>query len=156
MWDGCNMELRIITKDKTTANPKGFRNYDTSAWQSPTPVAASDDAIEAIWKQEYSLEDLIAPDKFETYEALRTKLHQVMDMGDTPDLGGTSKPSTQAGSIDPASARRPGTAAASQPTTEPEDLPWDQQSADEEPIVSNNEEAEEDPEIAEYRRLAGL
>lgn len=153
MWDGCNLELRIITKDKTVANPKGFRNYDTSAWQSPSPVAASDDEIESIWKQEYSLEDLIAPDKFESYETLRAKLYAVMNIGDTPDMGPSSTPLTGA-SVDPASARRPGTTPAAQPTAEPEQMPWEgqQEEAQPEPAAAQ----EEDPEIAEYRRLAGL
>ena len=37
-----------------------------------------DDAMEAIWNQEYSLEEITAPDKFKTYEQLQARLNLVL------------------------------------------------------------------------------
>lgn len=147
MWAGCNLELRIITKDKSAANPRGFRNYDNSVWQAPSEVGGSDDEREAIWKQEHSIAEMIAPDKFESYDSLKAKFNVVMSLGtDTPDMGQSAPAAQPSQQIDPAATRKPTTAAAEPEATE---TPWV-------PDEAASIDMEEDPEIAEYRKLAGL
>ncbi len=40
--------------------------------------------MEAIWKKEYSLQSLVAPDQFKTYEELKTRLDYVLGIKGTP------------------------------------------------------------------------
>jgi hypothetical protein len=68
---------------------EGYRNYDTSEFvgmatsESPakgTPIASTDEEIERIWKSEYSLKELVTPDKFKTYAELEAKLNKVLGL----------------------------------------------------------------------------
>ena len=70
-WEGANFKLKIVKKD-------GYWNYDKSEFGSPEPLLDDDDAMEAIWNQEYSLEEITAPDKFKTYEQLQARLNLVL------------------------------------------------------------------------------
>lgn len=76
-WSGANFKLRI----KKVAN---YRNYDDSAFDAPSQIAADDAAIEAIWKMAYPLQPEISADKFESYDALKANLREVI--GNTADL----------------------------------------------------------------------
>jgi hypothetical protein len=77
LWEGANLRLKIKTEGKTAENPKGFRNYDNSEWDSPGPLYDDDKKMEKVWKSSYSLQDLIAPDKFKTYEELKARFELV-------------------------------------------------------------------------------
>ena len=71
-WEGVNFKLKI-------RQVEGYRNYDKSEFEATTtPVADSDDAIEAIWTKQYSLAEITDPKNFKSYEALQTKLQQVL------------------------------------------------------------------------------
>ena len=70
-WTGANFKLKL----KKVA---GYWNYDSSEFDRPSPLLDDDDALEQIWKQEYSLEAETAPDKFKTYEQLETRLNMVL------------------------------------------------------------------------------
>ena len=70
-WEGANFKLKIVKKD-------GYWNYDKSEFGTPEPLLDDDDAMEAIWNQEYSLEQIVAPDQFKTYEQLQTRLNLVL------------------------------------------------------------------------------
>ncbi len=76
LWEGANFRLKIVTK-KTPENPKGFRNYENSEWDQPGPLDADDSKMEAIWKSEHPLQELIAPDKFKTYDELKARFELV-------------------------------------------------------------------------------
>jgi len=71
MWKGANFKLRM----RTVA---GYPNYDESSWESPSAISDNDEKLEAIWKSEYSLKEIIAPDKFKSYEELAAKLERVL------------------------------------------------------------------------------
>jgi hypothetical protein len=149
MWEGANFELRIITKDRTANNPKGFRNYDASVFQSAGAIG-SDDEMEKIWGQEYSLTEMISPDKFKSYDELKSLLLRAVGnpAADRPDMPSAS--ARTGSSVDPSSSRKPVTNQAEREETSP---PWD------EGAPSSNSPAndmDDDPDIAEYRRLAGL
>lgn len=71
LWTGANFKLRIRSVDGNT-------NYDLSEFDKPAPLLDDDAKLEEIYKQEYSLKDLVTPDKFKTYEQLEARLHLVL------------------------------------------------------------------------------
>jgi hypothetical protein len=40
-----------------------------------------DDALEALWKKEYSLSAIVAPDQFKSYDELEKRLNSVLGVG---------------------------------------------------------------------------
>jgi hypothetical protein len=76
-WGGANFKLKI----KKVA---GYWNYDSSEFDRPGALLDDDDAMEAIWKQEYSLAELIAPDQFKSYEDLKKRLDYVLGVRGVP------------------------------------------------------------------------
>lgn len=73
-WNGANFRLRIKMGDN------GFRNYDSSKFDSPSPLADSDEEIEKIISQSFSLLEDVAPDKFKSFDELKSKLMRVLDL----------------------------------------------------------------------------
>ena len=70
-WQGANFKLKA-------KNVAGYRNYDSSEFASQSALLDDDDAMEAIWKKQYSLAEFVAPDQFKTYEELKTRLSSVL------------------------------------------------------------------------------
>lgn len=70
-WVGANFKLKLVKKD-------GYWNYDKSEFDRVAPLLDDDDALEAIWKKEYSLTALTAPDQFKSYEELEKRLNYVL------------------------------------------------------------------------------
>ena len=70
-WQGANFKLKA-------KNVAGYRNYDSSEFTAQSPVLEDDDALEALWKKESSLQEFVAPDQFKTYEVLRARLESVL------------------------------------------------------------------------------
>jgi len=79
-WAGADFKLKI----KKVA---GYWNYDSSEFARPGTLGDfSDDELEAIWKKEYSLEEISAPAQFKTYDELKKRLDYVL---------GISKPASR-------------------------------------------------------------
>ena len=78
-WQGANFKLKIRKVD-------GYWNYDKSEFDSPSPLLDDDDALEALWKKQYSLNALTATDQFKTYEELQTRLDYVLGKKGTPRM----------------------------------------------------------------------
>ena len=76
-WAGANFKIKI----KKVA---GYWNYDSSEFAAPAPLLDDDDAMETIWKSEYSLAELIAPDQFKSYEDLKKRLDYVLGLTVAP------------------------------------------------------------------------
>ena len=70
-WQGANFKLKA-------KNVAGYRNYDSSEFTATTPLLDDDDALEALWKKEYSLAEIVADDQFKSYEELKTRLGYVL------------------------------------------------------------------------------
>ena len=70
-WQGANFKLKIVKKD-------GFWNYDKSEFDKVVPLLDDDDALEALWKKQYSLSAITAPDQFKSYEDLERRLNTVL------------------------------------------------------------------------------
>ena len=73
-WQGANFKLKIVKKD-------GYWNYDKSEFDVVSPLLEDDDALEALWKKEYSLAAVTAPDQFKTYDVLEKRLKYVLGQG---------------------------------------------------------------------------
>ncbi len=73
-WTGANFKLKI-------RKVEGYWNYDKSEFDAPSPLLDDDDALEALWKKEYSLSALVAPDQFKSYEELEKRLNNVLGIG---------------------------------------------------------------------------
>jgi hypothetical protein len=72
MWTGANFRLRV----KQVA---GYPNYDDSVFESPSALLGGDDEeLEALWKSEHSLQELISRDKIKTPEELEKRLNYVL------------------------------------------------------------------------------
>jgi hypothetical protein len=76
-WQGANFKLKIVKKD-------GYWNYDKSEFGSVEPLLDDDDALETLWKKEYSLTAISAPDQFKSYEDLEKRLKYVLGQKTSP------------------------------------------------------------------------
>ena len=76
-WQGANFKLKA-------KNVAGYRNYDSSEFAAPAPLLDDDDAMEAVWKKQYSLAELTAADQFKTYDELKKRLDYVLGNKGTP------------------------------------------------------------------------
>jgi len=75
-WQGANFKLKA-------KNVAGYRNYDSSEFAAPSALLDDDDAMEAIWKKQYSLADFMSPSEFKTYEELKKRLSSVLGTKNT-------------------------------------------------------------------------
>ena len=71
-WGGADFKIKI----KKVA---GYWNYDSSEFARPAALLdGDDDALEALWKKEYSLQEIVAADQFKDYETLKKRLDNVL------------------------------------------------------------------------------
>ncbi|SVA36794.1 uncharacterized protein METZ01_LOCUS89648, partial [marine metagenome] len=71
-WKGANFKLKIRKVD-------GFWNYDKSEFdKKPSALFDKDDALEEVWKKQYSLKEKTAPTNFKSYDELKTRLDTVL------------------------------------------------------------------------------
>ena len=74
-WEGANFKIKIRQVD-------GYANYDKSEFAGQSKLFDGDDAkCEAIWKQQHSLQDLVTPDKFKSYQELEARFNTVIGSG---------------------------------------------------------------------------
>lgn len=70
-WAGANFKLKI-------RNVEGYRNYDKSEFDKPSPLFEDDEQLEAVWKQEHSLKAFLDPKEFKSYDELKKKLNRAI------------------------------------------------------------------------------
>jgi len=70
-WQGANFKLKA-------KNVAGYRNYDSSEFASQGALLDDDDAMEAIWKKQYSLAEFLSPSEYKTYDELKKRLGAVL------------------------------------------------------------------------------
>ena len=56
----------------------GYWNYDSSEFDNQSPLLDDDDALEALWKKQYSLSAFTATDQFKSYDDLKKRLDYVL------------------------------------------------------------------------------
>lgn len=89
-WKGANFKLRIRMFE-------GFPNYELSQFDNPSALSDDDSKLEAIWKKQYSLNELVSKDQFKSYEDLKARLDEVLagDPAYEEFTGGKKKPAAQ-------------------------------------------------------------
>ena len=70
-WNGANFRLRA-------RKVAGYRNYDKSDFDTASPIFEDDSETERVWNTEYSLEELVAPDQFKSYDELKTRFERAI------------------------------------------------------------------------------
>lgn len=84
-WDGANFKLKMRKVD-------GYPNFDKSEFDDPTELFDGDETkLEEIYNQLNSLQELIAPSQFKTYEELEARLHKVLGLSGNDGRDTTSK-----------------------------------------------------------------
>lgn len=86
-WQGANFKLKLVKKD-------GYWNYDKSEFDRPSQLLDDDDALEALWKKEYSLSAITASDQFKTYDELQKRLDYVLGKKGTPKMNSVEEEET--------------------------------------------------------------
>ena len=80
LWQGANFKLKIRNVD-------GYRNYDKSEFDKPKALFEDDDEIEAVYKQQYSLDEFLKESNFKTYDQLKERLTKTLNlMPETPTV----------------------------------------------------------------------
>lgn len=72
-WEGANLKLKI-------RKVEGYRNYDKSEFDSPSPVSDDDAEIERLWKESHSLKAFLDPKEFMPYDEMKAKLNRVLGL----------------------------------------------------------------------------
>ena len=103
-WQGANFKLKA-------KNVAGYRNYDSSEFAAQSPLLNDDDAMESLWKKQFSLAEIVAPDQFKTYDELKTRLDYVLGNKKS------AAPQFEEEDIDRGEAEELVTAAVSKPTS---------------------------------------
>ena len=78
-WAGADFKIKI----KKVA---GYWNYDSSEFARPGALLDDDDAMEAIWKKEYSLTEITSGDQFKSYDELKKRLDYVLGNKSQPKV----------------------------------------------------------------------
>ena len=73
-WTGANFKLRIKTQG-------GYWNYDDSQFGAQTALSQDDEELEGIFNQLHSLQEIVSPDKFKSYDQLKARLDFVLGGG---------------------------------------------------------------------------
>lgn len=151
IWDKINLQMNPEFEDESPVNPfdfwqgadfklkirkvGGYRNYDSSEFDSPAPLLDEDDKLEAVWNKQNALQEFVDPKNFKSYDELKAKLDRV--------LGKTV----------------PTTTAAETVVTQEEDDPW----TESETVTSNESaplsqspqtDSDDDDDIAFFKSLA--
>ena len=76
-WNGANFKLKV-------RNVEGYPNYDKSEFDSPGALSNDDDELEAIYKKQYSLQEMLDRKNFKTYDELKAKLDRALGLTASP------------------------------------------------------------------------
>jgi len=76
LWTGADFKLKI-------RKVEGYRNYDKSEFSEAAPLLNDDDALERIWQSQYSLQEIVSPKNFKSYDELKDRLNKVLAIGAT-------------------------------------------------------------------------
>lgn len=78
-WDGATFKLKIRQKGE---GKKKFPNYEQSEFMPQSALFDGDEAkLEAIWKQQYSLQELLDLKHFKTYDELQKQMVKALKRG---------------------------------------------------------------------------
>jgi len=76
-WEGADFKLKA-------RNVEGWRNYDKSEFSASAPITApdgsemTDEKMEELWKSQHSIQEIVDPKNFKSYNELKAKLYKVL------------------------------------------------------------------------------
>ncbi len=74
-WEGANFKIKI-------RQVEGYVNYDKSEFADQSKLFDGDDEkCEVIWNQQHSLQDILAPENFKSYQELEARFNTVVGSG---------------------------------------------------------------------------
>lgn len=76
LWNGADFKIKVKTVKESSG--ASYPNYDESTFMTPSALSDDDEELEKIWKQCYSLQEIISPDKFKSEEELQKRLNFVL------------------------------------------------------------------------------
>ena len=82
MWDGANFRLKI-------QKVAGYPNYDKSNFDATSAISDDESELKRVYSELHSLQELVDPSKFKSYDELKTKFYRVLALGES-----ASSPST--------------------------------------------------------------
>jgi len=72
LWNGADFQLKI-------RNVEGYRNYDRSEFKAPSTLMDGDETqLQATLNQLHDINQYVDPANYKSYEALQTKLYEVL------------------------------------------------------------------------------
>jgi len=71
-WEGANFKLKARNGDG------GYRTYEPSSFEAPSALLEDDEELEAVWKAQKSLQEIVDPKNFKSYDELKAKLYKVL------------------------------------------------------------------------------
>lgn len=129
--EGANFKIKIRKVD-------GYWNYDKSEFDSPSPLFDSEEKLNDIYSSLSSLNELIAPNQFKSYDELKEKLDRVLGLS-----GGVSNSTAESVAEDL------------------DEVPWSgvNEATADEPVISSAETSEtvsttEDDAMDYFKKLA--
>lgn len=113
-WTGRTFTLK--SKIVKTGND-AFPNYDDSSFLAPSPLLNGDDkALESLWKKQYSLTAFVDPSMFKSYDELKARYYEVLELGSVPT---NAPPAPTKPAYTPVPSKAPA------PSTKKESAPFD-------------------------------
>lgn len=133
LWEGANFKLKIRTVE-------GYRNYDKSEFDRPSPLFEDDKKLEAVWKSEHLLQPFLAPENFKSYDELKARLNKVLGLTDSGPM--TAPAARQA-------------AAARKPSATEDEAPWQEPKAQRSAPAKVESTDDDDSDLEFFKKLAG-
>lgn len=130
--EGANLRMKI------SKNKGGFRTYENSAFDRPSPLGETDDDQENIWGSEHELLPFLGEDQFKSYADLKARLDRVL-------------------ALNTKTASEPSKSDSAYEKEEEEDLPWkseEDEPKSSEPEPENESAVDDDDDLDYYRKLA--
>jgi len=135
-WEGADFKLKA-------RNVEGYRNYDKSEFSDLAPLsdsegnAVSDEELEGVWKQQKSLQEIVDPKNFKSYDELKAKMYKVLGLD-----GGAPAPRNAAEDDEPEMDFKPKFGSQDAPTMS------------ETPSPATNSTADDDDDLSFFKNLA--
>jgi len=84
LWEGANFKLKI-------RQVEGYRNYDKSEFDKPRPLSKDEDEMKKVWESEYSLQELLDPKNFKSYDELKKRLEKALGIAEEAESVGSKQ-----------------------------------------------------------------
>ena len=141
LWGGADFKLRA----KKVA---GYPNYDTSEFNTPNTLEDLDDAqLESIWKRQFQLQPLVAPDQFKSYDDLKKRLDAVLNLKSS-----SPAPAAPTRTVENVVSSKP---SFSTPSVSDDSLGKTEEEVVAPPVSADNTESESEDDVLDYfRKLA--